>query len=229
MGSKRWTKDEIKEASEGRIPLGRSRRSTNRIRRMLGAVPKRKRRKPWSKTRIRLLKRLHKKGFGSKRIAAEGLIPLSANAIQKMMARLGLSERRRIVKFTPIQRERLRAFLEENYTRHTPKELALLWEERHPTLPPAGHRRVVAYLTAMGIKMPCHEAMRVKAARRRDTAITERLKNRGATVKEIEEAVRLARIKDMRRRFEGGGDIWCGAPLSPEALQDVTDLQQQAG
>lgn len=224
-----WTEEEIKAALENRVPPGRSPRSTDRIRKMLGAVPKRKRRKPWSKTRIRLLKRLHEKGIGARRMAAERLIPLSANAIQKMLARLGLSERRQVVKFTPIQRERLRAFLEENYTRHTPKELVLLWEERHPTLPPAGHRRVVAYLTAMGIKMPCREAVRVKATRRRDAIIAEKRQRRGASVKEIEEAIRQARVKDMRKRIENGSDIWCGFRLPREALEEVMNLQQQAG
>lgn len=223
MSSKRaWNEEEIKAALENRVPPGRSRRSLQRVRREIGAVPKGKSRRRWSKARIRRLKELHARGLGAETIAAEGLMRASANSIQKMMARLGLSKRVKIVKFSPPQRDALRRFLKANHEGRTPEELVEMWREAHPELPPVGHRRVVEYLSKMGLKMTCWDALRINNARRREAAIRESAQGRGASAKELDEALRRSRADVMRRRLERGRDIWSGRTLPPETYEEIS-------
>jgi hypothetical protein len=176
---------------------------------------KRPPRPKWTESQLKTLADLKKQGLCAKRIAASGLLPQSLNAIQKKMGRMHLVKHAKIVKFNGRQREEFRRFLKENWEGKTPQELADLWNHTHP-VPTTNRRRVISYLTKMGLKIHYGEVQSINKMRKRE----ENIKRRATSPAELAELLKASRAIVMSRRLRLGRDIWTGMPLPQEDLAD---------
>lgn len=180
---------------------------------------KRPSRPKWTEAQIKTLADLKAQGLNAKQIAASGLLPQSPNAIQKKMGRMHLVRHAKIVKFNGRQREEFRRFLKENWGGRTPQELADLWNHTHP-VPKTNKRRVISYLTALGLKIHYGEVQSINSMRRRE----EEIRRRATSPAELMELLKASRAIVMSRRLELGRDIWTGLPLPQEELIDSEEL-----
>lgn len=174
---------------------------------------KRSPRPKWNEAQIAALKEFKERGMSAKEIAATGLLPQSLNAIQKKMGRMHLVQHLKIVKFNERQREEFRRFLKGNWEGRTPQELADLWNQTHP-VPQTNKRRVISYLTALGLKIHYGEVQSINKMRRRE----ESIKASATSPFELAELLKASRAIVMRRRMRLGRDIWTGMPLSENEL-----------
>jgi hypothetical protein len=176
---------------------------------------KRPPRPKWTEAQIKTLEDLKARGLNAKHIAASGLLPQSLNAIQKKMCRMHLVKHLKIVKFNERQREEFRRFLRQNWEGKTPQELADLWNQTHP-VPSTNKRKVVSYLTALGLKIHYGEVQSINGMRRRE----ERIKATATSPAELAELLKASRSIVMSRRLRLGRDLWNGLPLPQEDLAD---------
>jgi hypothetical protein len=176
---------------------------------------KRPPRPKWTEPQLKTLADLKAQGLNAKQIAASGLLPQSPNAIQKKMGRMHLVTHLRIVKFNGRQREEFRRFLEDNWEGKTPQELADLWNHTHP-VPKTNKRRVMSYLTALGLKIHYGEVQSINKMRKRE----EEIKRKATSPAELMELLKASRAIVMSRRLSLGRDIWTGPPLPQEDLAD---------
>lgn len=174
---------------------------------------KRAPRPKWNEAQIAALKEFKERGMSAKEIAATGLLPQSLNAIQKKMGRMHLVQHLKIVKFNERQREEFRRFLRGNWEGRTPQELADLWNQTHP-VPQTNKRRVISYLTALGLKIHYGEVQSINKMRRRE----ESIKSSATSPFELAELLKASRAIVMRRRMRLGRDIWTGMPLPENEL-----------
>lgn len=211
----RWTREEYESLKIGVAPPGRSRRAIKRALVKIGARKPLRRRKPWSRRHLKILRDMRARGMSAEDIAKSGNIPKSLNAIQKKLCRMGLANRIKILKFNGEQRDELRDFLKRSWEGKTPQDLAEMWNEKHPALK-IGRRRVISYLTALGLKIHYGEVQRINNARKKEKAIV----SSGLSPSQIAEAVKRHRAIFMRKRIELGRDIWTGMPLPQDALEE---------
>lgn len=167
----------------------------------------------WTKEQVERLRTLREQGMSAKQIAASGLLAQSLNAIQKKLGRMDLVRHAKIVKFNDRQREEFRNFLRKNWEGRTPQDLAELWNQTHPAVP-TNKRRVISYLTALGLKIHYGEVQSINSQRRKEDEIRAKAKSPN----ELMDLIRASRLVVMTRRMERGRDLWTGMPLPQEAL-----------
>lgn len=169
----------------------------------------------WTTEQIEQLKAFREQGMSAKQIAASGLLPQSLNAIQKKLGRMDLVRHANIVKFNDRQREEFRNFLKKNWEGKTPQDLAELWNQTHPAAQ-TNKRRVISYLTALGLKIHYGEVQSINSQRRKEDEIRAKAKSPN----ELMDLIRASRLVVMTRRMELGRDLWTGMPLPQEALAE---------
>jgi hypothetical protein len=176
---------------------------------------KRPPRPKWTEEHTELIKDMKSRGMSAADIAKSGLLPQSLNAIQKKMCRMHLVKHLKIVKFNGRQREEFRRFLRENWEGKTPQELVDLWNRTHP-VPSTNRRKVISYLTALGLKIHYGEVQSINSMRKRE----EEIKRRATSPAELAELLKASRAIVMSRRLRLGRDLWTGLPLPQEDLAD---------
>ena len=174
---------------------------------------KRPPRPKWTEDQIRKLQDFKSRGMGAREVAASGLLPQSLNAIQKKMGRMSLVTPMKIVKFNARQRDDFRRFLQGNWEGKTPQDLADLWNQTHPA-PQTNKRRVISYLTQLGLKIHYGEVQSINKMRERD----ERIRATATSASELAELLKASRSVVMERRLRLGRDLWTGLPIPAEDL-----------
>lgn len=215
---KSWTKEEIDLLKKGGNPSGRSNDSIRNMKLRLDLIVHKKgARKKWTKTQEKTLRSLVKLGKNAKEIFDSGLLPrYSKNSIQKKMCYIGLVNKRKIptVKLSKDESFIIQKFLLENYKGKTPDDLVSMWNEK-PYFK-ISYSKVLYYLCLLNIKIPYSEVIKINNLRKKEQAIKNYAHR---SQKELEEAIRLVRVKFMRQRFSEGKDIWTGfknEELEPE-------------
>jgi hypothetical protein len=165
----------------------------------------------WSTCEVDILRQMKEEGMSARKIAMTGRLPHSLNAIQKKLGRMGLVTHSKIIKFNGRQRDEFRHFLRENWEGKTPQELADLWNS-NVRRPRTNKRRVVSYLSRLGIKIHYSEVQSINRLRVKES----RIRKSARSPREFEEMIRAARIEVMRRRIGLGRDIWSGMPMEHE-------------
>jgi hypothetical protein len=181
----------------------------------MGFRTPRESRLPWTEAEIGRLVEMRKEGMSAQKISESGEFSKSLNAIRTKLGRMGLVKSYPIVKFNARQREELRRFLRDNWENKTPQELADLWNSSKP-YEHISKRRVISYLSDLGIKIHYGEVNSMNAARRRE----EKIKSSGKSANEMAELIRTSRSIIMERRMRLGRDIWTGMPLPAETDMD---------
>ncbi len=123
-------------------------------------------RRPWPIEDVNTLQDLLGQGLTIKQMAESGqLNGHSISAIAKKKSRLGLVDPQRSVRsrgavFMSVdQKIEFCEFLCRHAASCTPEQMALMWNRKFE--PPVNHRRVVRYLTLLGIKRPWSEVMQM--------------------------------------------------------------------
>ncbi len=182
---------------------------------------------PWPPKAVRRLRSLVARGVGPVRITTEGLLNgYSATAVEKKLRRLGFKNperrhrRRRNVRLTNRQRATLHTFLHEHVHEWTPEQLALEWNRRFR--PKILRGKVVYHLTALGIKRPWSEVIRMPYAR-------EKMRRSRLTSRNVREAqarrwnrYRLRLVASLRERARAltGAEAYGATPPTLRACAD---------
>lgn len=210
----RWTRADTELLLNRGCVSHKSRRSNQRMQTKYKMRQPRAPRVAWTTAQIATLRDLHAQGLSAREICNRGVLPQSQMAVQKQLGRLGLTNRRSIVKFSPAIREQFREFLREHWQGRTPDELRDLWNQATPNYP-TNVRRVIAYLMALKLKIPYGEVQRIKASRRRE----QKIKRVYVTAPDVLLGkLRSNRAAVMRARIERGRDIWSGLTLPEQEL-----------
>jgi len=219
---KRWTKEEIELLKKNKFVKGRSKNSISNKMIELGLSKKREYRPAWSKKNLDLLKSLHEEGKSALDISRMKVFPYSTNAIQKKLCRLGLAKKiKTFIKFPEAIKLKFRKFLTDNWKGKTPEDLMILWNKEN-ALYQTNKKRVVFYLTKLKIKISYGEVQKINNLRKKEKEIVSFNKD---SAKNLEEKLRLERIKLIKSRMEKGKDIWTGIE-SEEAAMALSDRLQ---
>lgn len=211
---KKWSQSEICLLVNGRFVPNRTPSAINNMKGRLGIRTKRGHRPKWTDAEIEKLKEFRKRGLSARSIFKMGLLNQSTNAIQKQMCRMGLAKRMKVFKFSPALKEKFKKFLAEKWEGKTPKNLVEMWNKENAGYP-TNKRKVVYYLTRLGIKIPYGEVQRINSLRRK----IEEIHNSFGSSAQTLERIRLARTAVMKKRAEKGRDIWTGLPVPAEETQ----------
>lgn len=213
--SKKWSPSEIERLKEKGFVPERTIHAVRQMKNRLGLRARREPRPPWSEEDLEKLKRMHENGLSARTIHQTGLLSHSVNAIQKQMCRLGLAKKNKVFKFPPEVRDRFRKFLREHWQGKIPEDLVEDWDRENAKYP-TNKRKVISYLTEMGLKIPYGEVQRIKNLRRK----IEKVNREGGTSGQILEKIRLERVEMMTKRIEGNKDIWTGLPVELELCEE---------
>lgn len=189
--------------------------SVREMKNRLGIRDRREARPEWAKEDLERLKELHAKGMSARKVHRVGTFSFSLNAIQKQMCRLGLAKKNKVFKFPPEVREKFRNFLKEKWEGKVPDDLVEIWNRenaKHPT----NRRKVISYLTKLGLKIPYGEVQRIKKLRTK----VEEIARSGGPSGETLERIRMKRVEMMTKRIEKGRDIWTGLPMDMELCEE---------
>lgn len=214
---KRWTTEEIELIKNKKSVPNRSFFAIrNKIAKM-GMKKKREPRPRWTKENIDKLQQLAKEGKSAREICALEIFKnISQNAIQKQMCRMGLSKKLKVFKFPIEVKVKFEKFLQDHWEGKTPQDLEILWNKENARYP-TNHRKVVAYLTRLNIKIPYYEVQKINNLRKKEQKIIAENKD---SVKSLEEKIRLERIRLMRKRISKNKDLWTGIEIK-ENLEEV--------
>lgn len=213
--SKRWSPSEIQQLKEKGLVSGRTVHSTRNMKVRLGLNKKQEPRCRWPKEDLEKLKELHQNGLSAIGIHKTGIFSFSLNAIQKQMCRLGLAKKNKVFKFPPEVRDRFRNFLKEKWEGKIPEDLVEMWNRENAKYP-TNTRKVISYLTRIGLKIPYGEVQRIKNLRKKIEEITRS----GGTSASTLERIRLERSKVMMKRIKKSRDIWTGLPIEIEFCEE---------
>lgn len=218
-----WSQAEYEQLRKtGSVP-GRSSRAIARAKIRLKLRDKQAFRRPWSAAEIQRLCELYAQGHTARTIARAGLLPFTKDAVQKQLCRLGLANKIAMVRFTPAQREKLKAFLLKHWHGKTPEELTQLWNQQYPWLA-IDKKRTVSYLSRMKIKIPYSEVIRMNAQRKREEKILKAVQEDApSSSAHVLEAIRQSRIKYLAARVAKHRDMWSGMPLTMEELYAIPE------
>lgn len=161
-----WTDKEIEMIKQNRNPEGRSLHGVRNKKTRLGLRNRRKSRPKWAETDIKKLTYLRKEGFKLWQICQE-MPHYSKNAIQKQLCRIGLAKKTEMRKFPLEVRERLKSFLKNNWEGKTPEDLTVLWNKENARFI-ATKRKIIRYLTEMGLKISYGEVQKINNLRKRE-------------------------------------------------------------
>jgi hypothetical protein len=204
---KRWSKKEIELLRNNKFVEGRSKNAISNKLIKLGIRKKREYRPKWSDADLKLLESLHNQGKSALSISKMKVFSYGTNAIQKKLCRLGMAKKlKSFVKFPEVVRLKFKKFLIENWQGKTPEDLMILWNKEN-SLYQTNKGKVVSYLTKLKIKIPYSEVQKINNLRKKEKEIISLNKN---SVKNLEEKIRLERIKLIKSRIEKGRDIWTG-------------------
>lgn len=221
--SRRWSLSEIQHLKEKGFVPGRTENAVRDMKNRLGLKEKKEPRLRWPPESVEKLKELHANGLSARGIHRAGVFSFSLNAIQKQMCRLGLAKKNRVFKFPPKIREKFRKFLAENWEGKTPEDLMEMWNGENARYP-SNKRKVVSYLSGLGLKIPYGEVHKIKNLRRK----IEEIVRSGTTSAETLERIRLERMALMQKRIERNRDIWTGLPVNPELCEENDESETSA-
>lgn len=207
-----WTDEEIRCIKERKHIEGRSNRTIERKRISL-RLYKREPRFAWTHEHNEILRQARAQGLSAKEIYERQLLPAnySRNAIQKKLCRFGLARKNtKYKKFNQSTKLIFQNFLKENWMGKLPDELAQLWNQAHHAYP-VSQKRVIQYLTDLGIKVSCYEMGYIRRLRQ-----FEQLQKMNAAKDNlvfVNEKIRAKRVQMMARRFRDNKDIWTGLQM----------------
>jgi hypothetical protein len=211
---RRWSPEELeilRQKKKDSVIPGRCRQSILSKLNHLGFKTNEPRR-PWSQEENKLLEQLLDQGGTAISIAK--ILPHSKNSIQKKICRFGRAKKTRQNKLSAETRLRLRRFLEQNWEGKTPKDLAELWNQSQNHK--IDGKNVARHLARMELKIPYGEVQRINKLRKKEAII--RLQSLPS--KQLDEALRTARVRVMARRVQKNRDIWTGMPLGEQELAE---------
>lgn len=214
-----WTEQEIELLVQGLPVPGRTAKSTDRKRVSLGLL-KQKPRYAWPEDHIKLLKQAWEQGLSSRQIHERGILPknYSVNAIQKKMCNMGFVTRRlSFIRFDANTKAIFEQFLIDNWRGQTPQDLTEAWNKKYQNYP-VSHRRVIKYLTILGIKVPQSEVVIINNQRRFEQKA--RLNEENIPLAEVELKIKRNRMKIMRERMSNNRDIWTGLDMGMTETED---------
>ena len=204
-----WTEEEIDLLVQGMPVPGRTAKSIERKRVSLGLL-KQKPRYAWPDEHIQLLQRAWEQGLSSRQIFKGKILPsnYSVNAIQKKMCDMGLVRKRlKFIRFDANTKAIFEQFLIANWSGKSPSELTRLWNEKYPSYS-ISHRKVIKYLSKLGIKISYSEVAIINKQRKFEQRIKLNQENR--PLAEVENTIKRNRMRIMRARLSKNRDIWTG-------------------
>jgi len=172
-------------------------------------------RRPWSREENELLRKLLDQGGTALSIAK--ILPHSRNSIQKKICRFGRAKKTKQNKLPAETRLQLIRFLEQNWKGKTPKDLAELWNRgRNQKI---DQKNVARLLAKIELKIPYGEVQRINKLRKKEALI----RLQPLPPKQLDEALRTARVRTMARRVQKNRDIWTGMPLGEQELAELAE------
>lgn len=222
---KAWSQDEINLLKAAKNPRqakigNRTKQSIACMAIKLKLINKKPPKRPWKKSDEKLLIKLVKEGKTPIEICKMNVFskPHSRNSIQKKLGYLGLSKKApEFNKFPENILIKFKNFLQENWQGKTPQELTDLWNNQNEFQ--VKKTKVIYHLTAMKIKIPYAEVARINNIKKKE----QKIKNKGMTIKQLEESVRLTRAELMRQRMTKNRDIWTGLQLDENISEDLVE------
>lgn len=221
----KWTQEEIELLKAGRQVNGRQNRTVDRKRISLGLY-KREPRLRWTEEIIKILKQAYLDGLSARQIYEKKLLPskYTKNAIQKKMCRLGYArinkKYKKYKKFDSITKDIFKKFITENWMGKLPEELATMWNEKNINYP-ISNRRVVRYLTDLGLKVSCCEMGYIRRLKQYEQLQKMNLDKDNLVF--VNERIRAKRVEMMARRFSDNKDIWTGLEAQVPLNMDDDD------
>lgn len=215
-----WTPEEIELVLKGATQIeGRTQQAIQHVKRKLKVSQKiencvdatTRLQKPnlkWSEENTNTLKDLHEHGYSAKEIFAMNIFEVTENAIQKKLQRLGLSTKKEITKFPNDINNKFNKFLLDNWQGKTPKDLVEIWNKEN-SLNQINLVKVVDHLNLLEIRIPYNEIQKINNLRKREKELIS--SNKGSA-NQLNENIRLERIKLMRSRLLEKRDLWTGLP-----------------
>lgn len=207
-----WTQEEIELLKSGGQIKGRSDKTIDRKRQSL-KLYKREPRFEWPDVDIQILRKACSEGMSALKIYNMHLLPdrYSKNSIQKKICRLGLAKKnRKYKKFNNSMKLIFQNFLTDNWMGKLPEELAQIWNQMHNAYP-VSPKRVIQYLTDLGIKVSCYEMGYIRRMKQYEQL--QKMNTSQDNLVFVNERIRARRVKMMARRFSNNKDIWTGLDM----------------
>jgi hypothetical protein len=113
--------------------------------------------------------------------------------------------------------KKFRKFLSDNWEKKTPADLTDIWNERETIK--VNKRKVIRFLTILGLKIPYGEVQAMNKLRKKEKEIVAaHIGERSSKV--LMDSIRMARAEFMRRRFARNKDIWTGMPIKEDTKDE---------
>jgi len=159
------------------------------------------------------LRQAHAAGNSAKAIHHKQILPIqySISSIQKKLCRLGLARNLpKYKKFNSVTKDIFVKFITDNWVGRLPDELAQMWNRCNASYPVTA-RRVIMYLTKLGVKVACYEMGRIRKLRQYENQIRT---SGEYNPTDVNDKIRWNRAELMACRLANNQDIWSGLQMA---------------